>query len=188
VWFYWCCWDWRRGKGGGWYFDKVKTPESRREVVLPGYLVDWLLEHRQNQKTAQPQFQYLDLVFRAEPGGPLHSDNLGARDLRRILKAAGLPYTGEDENKKGFRLYDLRHSCATLLLTAGKHAKVVADRLGHASVATTMDVYAHVTRRLEQDVEQPFDDMLAGVGASRLRCSELSARSENPPANLQAQP
>jgi integrase len=51
----------------------------------------------------------------------------------------------------------LRHSCATLLLAEGKHAKVVADRLGHTSVAMTLDVYSHVTRRLEDEVAESFD-------------------------------
>lgn len=75
--------------------------------------------------------------------------NCGARDaeLRQC------PQTGV----RGLRLYDLRHSCATLLLAEGKHAKVVADRLGHTSVAMTLDVYSHVTRRLEDEVAESFD-------------------------------
>jgi integrase len=148
---------WRRKKGGGWYIDETKTSQSRREISLPQVLVDRLLKHKQEQKHAQPQFEHLDLVFRTEAGGPLHSDNLGARDLRRILKAAGLPYTDPKTGVRGLRLYDLRHSCATLLLAEGKHAKVVADRLGHASVAMTLDVYSHVTRRLEDEVAESFD-------------------------------
>ena len=148
---------WRRKKGGGWYIDETKTSQSRREISLPQVLVDRLLKHKQEQKPAQPQFEHLDLVFRTEAGGPLHSDNLGARDLRRILKAAGLPYTDPKTGVRGLRLYDLRHSCATLLLAEGKHAKVVADRLGHTSVAMTLDVYSHVTRRLEDEVAESFD-------------------------------
>ena len=42
------------------------------------------------------------------------------------------------------RLYDLRHSSATLLLTAGVNPEVVSERLGHASVAFTLDTYCHV--------------------------------------------
>lgn len=40
--------------------------------------------------------------------------------------------------------YDLRHTCATLLLASGEHPKVVAERLGHSSTVVTMDVYSHV--------------------------------------------
>ena len=41
-------------------------------------------------------------------------------------------------------MYDLRHSCATILLMRGENAKVVSERLGHASVTLTLDVYSHV--------------------------------------------
>lgn len=45
----------------------------------------------------------------------------------------------------GCRLHDLRHTCATLLLEAGENPKVVQELLGHASIATTLDLYGHVT-------------------------------------------
>ena len=43
------------------------------------------------------------------------------------------------------RLHDLRHTWATLALQAGEHPKVVQERLGHAKVSITLDVYSHVT-------------------------------------------
>ena len=45
---------------------------------------------------------------------------------------------------KRFRFHDLRHTCATLLLSRGHHPKLVQDLLGHASVALTLDRYSHV--------------------------------------------
>jgi integrase len=63
----------------------------------------------------------------------------------QILRAdsgAGLPK---------IRLHDLRHTAATLLLAAGKPAKVVSERLGHSGTAITQDLYQHVTPELEQD-------------------------------------
>ena len=62
--------------------------------------------------------------------------NLKRRRFRPILKSAELP--------KDFRLYDLRHSCATLLPAAGEHPQVVSERLGHASIKLTTDVHSHV--------------------------------------------
>lgn len=56
-----------------------------------------------------------------------------------MLAEAGLPRV---------RVHDLRHSAATLLLEAGVHPRVVAERLGHASPALVMNVYGHVTERL----------------------------------------
>jgi len=60
------------------------------------------------------------------------------------------------------RLYDLRHTCATLLLAAGKHPKVVAERLGHASTTMTMDIYSHVTPTMQEDAT----DVMAKIWAS----------------------
>ena len=48
------------------------------------------------------------------------------------------------------RLHDLRHTHATLLLADGVAAKVVQERLGHSSIAITLDLYGHVTAELEQ--------------------------------------
>jgi hypothetical protein len=59
-------------------------------------------------------------LLAAAEGSPMHSQKLGEAHFKRLLRAADLP---ED-----FRLYDLRHSCATLLLAAGEHPKVVPER------------------------------------------------------------
>ncbi len=57
------------------------------------------------------------------------------------------------------RLYDLRHTCATLMLVAGVNPKVVSERLGHASVVITLDTYSHVLPTMQQDATEK----LAGV-------------------------
>lgn len=51
---------------------------------------------------------------------------------------------------KEFSLYDLRHTCATLLLLAGENPKVVQERLGHASIIQTLDTYSHVLPTLQR--------------------------------------
>lgn len=57
------------------------------------------------------------------------------RRLGILLREVGLPH---------MRLHDLRHSAATILLVEGVHPKVVQERLGHSTVAMTLDVYSHV--------------------------------------------
>ena len=52
---------------------------------------------------------------------------------------------------KTVRMYDLRHTCATLMLLAGVNPKIVSERLGHASVALTLDVYSHVLPTMQED-------------------------------------
>ena len=61
--------------------------------------------------------------------------------FRALLEKAELPH---------MRLYDLRHSHATLLLIAGEHPKVVSERLGHASIRITMDTYSHVLPSMQE--------------------------------------
>jgi integrase len=73
----------------------------------------------------------LDLVFTREDGSPIHPQSF-SEAFERHVKAAKLP---------ALSLHGLRHTHATLALRAGVHPKVVSERLGHASVAFTLDVY-----------------------------------------------
>jgi integrase len=73
----------------------------------------------------------LDLVFTREDGSPIHPQSF-SEAFERHAAAAKLPK---------LRLHGLRHTHATLALRAGVHAKVVSERLGHASVAFTLDTY-----------------------------------------------
>jgi integrase len=58
------------------------------------------------------------------------------------------------------RLHDLRHTHATLLLHAGVPPKVVSERLGHATVAFTMQVYAHVIPGMQADAASAFGNLV----------------------------
>jgi integrase len=60
------------------------------------------------------------------------------------------------------RFHDLRHTCATLLLSARVNPKVVSEMLGHASVAITLDVYSHVLPNMQQDAAAAMGDLLVG--------------------------
>ena len=62
--------------------------------------------------------------------------------FKPILKRAGLP---------NIRLYDLRHTAATLALTEGVSPKVVSEQLGHTSAAFTLDVCSHVLAHMQDD-------------------------------------
>lgn len=62
------------------------------------------------------------------------------------------------------RFHDLRHTHATLLLKAGVPAKVVAERLGHASAGFTLNVYQHVLPGMQAHAAKVFDDLLSDDG------------------------
>lgn len=74
------------------------------------------------------------------------------KHFKPILERASLPTT--------LRLYDLRHSCATLLLAANENPKVVSERLGHASITLTMDTYSHVIPDMQQGASDKLEQML----------------------------
>ena len=95
-----------------------------------------------------------DLVFASSDGTPLQRRNESRRYFKPALHAAGL---SED-----LSLYALRHSCATLLLQANVHPKIVAERLGHSSVTLTMDVYSHVLPTMQTEATAQLERMLYG--------------------------
>ena len=62
------------------------------------------------------------------------------------------------------RLYDLRHTAATLALSAGVPPKVVAEQLGHASAAFTLDVYSHLLPHMQEEAAIKVEQILEGPG------------------------
>jgi integrase len=124
----------------------TKTSRSRRTVYLDMQTVGVLREHRRRQREerliAGPAWDAsTDLAFRDEAGVLLHPDWF-TREFGRLVIVSGL---------RPIRLHDLRHTYATLALKAGVHPKVVSDRLGHATVGITLDLYSHVTPAIARD-------------------------------------
>jgi hypothetical protein len=89
-------------------------------------------------------------VFCWPDGRPLHPDNVTGW-FERHAKAAGLPR---------IRLHDVRHSYATAALAAGVPAKVISERLGHASVAFTLQVYGHVIPGMDAAAATTVADLI----------------------------
>ena len=145
---------WKRWKKG-WYFAEPKTAKSRRTIPLPPYLMQKFQEHRRSQlefklKQGEKYKNEHNLVFTSELGTPVSLRNLERRHFKPLLVKAELP---------NIRLYDLRHSCATLLLAAGENPKVVAERLGHSNIVMTLEVYSHVLPTMQQSAT----DKLAAI-------------------------
>lgn len=147
---------WR--KGGGWYFGEPKTTSSRRTVTFPESIARALKSHRLRQSEIKlrmgASYSLENLVFATLEGTPLNPRNLTQRHFKPLLKAAGLSPT--------FRLYDLRHSCASLLLGANEHPKIVSERLGHASITLTLDTYSHVLPSMQQGASEKLERILYG--------------------------
>ena len=92
-----------------------------------------------------------DFVFAHPDGTPLDPSTV-SHVFSRVVRRAGLAH---------FRLHDLRHSHATLMLKAGVHPKIVSERLGHSSIRITLDTYSHVLPGLQEVAAERFDEILS---------------------------
>ena len=149
----------RDRKGGGWTLKEPKTKKSRRTVPLPSPAIDALRAHRKRQaeeKLAAPEYAPHGLIFADPKGEPLVWTEVVRDHFRDLLTQADLPR---------IRPYDLRHSCASLLMASGVNPKIVAERLGHSTSVLTLDTYSAVLPGLQDEATEKLGEMLTGDGA-----------------------
>lgn len=115
-----------------------KTDHGRRSIEIDAETVAVLRRHRAVQAARRlaigPGYDDNDLVFARVDGSPLHPEYVADTFRRRVLRSE-LPY---------IRFHDLRHSHAAHLIAAGRDVLVISKRLGHHSVAFTLDKYGHL--------------------------------------------
>lgn len=138
--------------GGKVTFSTPKTTKSRRSIAVDSATLAALRHHRDAQNkervTWEEVYRDLDLAFCREDGTPLRPDTI-TRRFHDLSRRAGVPVV---------RLHDVRHTYASIGLAAGTHPKVMAERLGHATVGITLDTYSHVAPALAR---QAADDLAA---------------------------
>ena len=139
-------------------FSKPKTKKSRRVLDLPASLAAKLKEHRTRQleerMSAGRYWQDLGLVFCTSIGNPVEPRNVG-RWLDKILDDAKIPR---------FRVHDLRHFAASLMLAQGIELKVVSEILGHSQISITGDIYTDVLPRVRKKAIDLLDVVLTAGG------------------------
>jgi integrase len=91
------------------------------------------------------------LIFAAEAGTIINPSNLRNRSFGPLLKRAGLPQ---------IRFHDLRHTCATLLLSKNVNPKIVSEMLGHSSISITLDIYSHLLPDMQEKAVEALEEML----------------------------
>jgi integrase len=135
----------------------VKTKRSRRRVDLDALTVAMLRGHRKTQLEQRmligAGWRDLDLVFPRVDGAPFNPEAT-ALMFKRLGEKAGLPKV---------RLHDLRHGHATHLLAAGANPRMVSERLGHSSVAFTLDRYGHVLDGMQSTAAAAVAALVDGV-------------------------
>jgi integrase len=137
-------------------FSELKTDRSRRVVTLPSDAVDALRQHQARQAEHREKhgvnYAPYGLVFATEIGTPLTSSVVSKR-FKTALARVNLP--------RETRVHDLRHFAATLMLAAGVHPKVASERLGHSTIAITLDLYTHAVEGLDRDAAEKMQEAMA---------------------------
>jgi integrase len=140
-----------------------KTNRGRRQLALDFETLAALRSHRKNQAAERlavgPAWTTTDLVFTRQDGALLHPESV-RRLFDRHLQHAGLPR---------IRFHDLRHTHATLALQAGVHPKVVSERLGHTTVAMTLDIYSHAVPAMQQEAASVMAKLVTSTAVTGQR-------------------
>ena len=135
-----------------------KTHRGRRSVAIDPTTVAALRDHRKKQLEERlawgARWEDSGLVFTRENGSLVHPDTFSGM-FERLVRKSDLPR---------IRLHDLRHTYATLALSAGVHPKVVSERLGHASISITLDTYSHAIPALEEKAASLVAGIILGGG------------------------
>ena len=121
-----------------------KSATSTRSICLTRLAVEALREHKEEHKGAE-------WVFSTRNGTPVNGHNLVNRSWRPLLDRAGLPR---------IPFHNLRHSCATLLLSRNVNPKIVQEMLGHATISITLDTYSHVLPNMQAGAVEAMEDVL----------------------------
>ena len=136
----------------------TKTSRSRRLSIGPS-VVDALRRERAEQlrrRDAATSWQdRWGLVFTDPDGAPVDPMAV-TKEFRRLVREADVPV---------IRLHDVRHAHASLLLELGVPIKVISERLGHTTIAMTMDVYGHLMPAMDEDAAQRLDAALKHAAA-----------------------
>lgn len=146
---------------GGIRFKPPKTAKGRPSITLPPVAVEalkrWRAQQAREKLLLGPAYRDHGLVVCLSDGRPYDPQDLSQR-FASIARKAGLPGVG---------FHALRHGHASQLLRAGVHPKVVSERLGHATVSITLDIYSHLLPGLQEEAAQRIDAMLRGARAAQ---------------------
>jgi integrase len=134
----------------------VKTAASRATLSVPQFVLDEVAKHLALVGHRRPE----DLVFTSANGTPVRASNFRNRIWNPAVERAGLT---------GVTPHALRHTAAGLLTQLGAHPKVIQQRLRHASIRTTFDVYGAILPSLDEAVVKDLNALVKSGGTKRRR-------------------
>lgn len=141
--------------GTGVFTDDTKTMSSRRVIKLTDDAIEILKTRKRRQAMQRLQlgdrWRDHDRLFTSWDGSPIHPD-VFSKWFSSFIKRAGLP---------DITAHSLRHTNATLLIAAGVNVKTVSAHLGHATIATTGNIYAHAIKSAEAAAAEALQGVLS---------------------------
>lgn len=142
-------------RDGSFIFRQPKSTKGKRTVALSPAATQVLAEYREKTATYRliegTPLKESDLVFSNADGSPLRPNTI-SRAWSDLAKKCCISAS---------RLHDARHSHASIMLKAGIHPRIVQERLGHSTIAITLDTYSHVSPGLQEAAAKKFDDALS---------------------------
>ena len=139
-------------------FTQPKTEKSRRMVALPPTATILLRQLRESTEHVHARLGGAlgdsDLIFTASVDGKPMRPNTVSRAWVNLARHAGV---------KVIRFHDGRHSHASLLLKLGTHLKVISERLGHANISVTADVYSRILPGMQEAAAARFDQAITSA-------------------------
>lgn len=141
-------------KDGSYVYTQPKSAKSRRTIALSP-ATSLMLKRYYETKQMDASMMGIkvadsDLIFSTLEGKPLRPNTV-TRAWSTLAVKSGI---------KRIRLHDARHTHASLMLKQGIHPKIVQERLGHSTIAMTLDVYSHVAPGMQEAAAQRFDDLV----------------------------
>ncbi|GIO39056.1 site-specific integrase [Paenibacillus antibioticophila] len=131
-----------------------KNSNAERSITCSNFVKSELRKHKtmviQECWDQKREFNDEGFVVCHSDGKPMNVGNFH-RFWKRILA---------NNNMREIRFHDLRHTCASLLLTSGAHPKVVQELLGHSSIKITLDTYSHLMPNMQGEAVDKLDKML----------------------------
>ena len=135
------------------HISSTKTKSGTRRIIINKKLIETLEEWKQEQTERLREFSTDTEKLQIFQDSPITlTKNSIEKQYKKIL--------ARDSSLKKIRIHDFRHSHASLLINQGEDYLIVKERLGHASITTTIDTYSHLYPSKQKDLADKLDNLL----------------------------
>lgn len=135
------------------YITNTKTKAGTRDIIINQKLSDELINWKRKQTSLLEQYTSNIEDLQIIQTSPI---SITKNSIEKFYKKV----LNRDTNLNHIRIHDFRHSHASLLINQGEDYHIVKERLGHASITTTIDTYSHLYPNKQRHLANKLDDLL----------------------------